>query len=336
MTMIPAAHNGEQMREKLLSNPKKLLGIAKRMGADVSSAEEIYYKLENNSYPAEKWFSKLDEMVDLIIVSIIEGLKGEFARQGLREFDVEKHFLSAMLDLRRCTPESIRRAQESIRIARTEAQRLDSVKKETVDAVLEIEKLLKEAKEAERVWSTRKEYQNLKEQVQEVLTSLDRKNYEMAHRMADITLEEARELRDTKFTSLRYAAKAGHVVGKLRGETQSQEIADYYKRLSTYLSTVKFLLEKEDYKTALLLARQTKHEAESFWPSDKTGVSTFVCPICFDIKCPNEYCNFHISPSPLVAETCRTYCKCGTLYHICCVQKGENLTCSSCHRPLKG
>ena len=147
--MIPAAHNGEQMRERLLSNPKKLLGIAKRMGADVSSAEEIYYKLEKNSYSAEKWFGKLDVMVDLIVVSIIEGLKVEFARQGLREFDVEKHFLSAMLDLRRCTPESIRRAQESIRIARTEAQRMDNVKKETVDAVLEIEKLLKEAKEAE-------------------------------------------------------------------------------------------------------------------------------------------------------------------------------------------
>ena len=278
----------------------------------------------------------MDEMVDLIVVSIIDGLKGEFARQGLREFDVDKHFLSAMLDLRRCTPESIRRAQESIRKARTEAQRLDDVKKETVDAVLETEKLLKEAKEAERVWSTRKDYHNMKEQVQEILAILDRKNYELAQKMADITLEKARELRDTKFTALRYAAKAGHVVGKLRSETQAPEIAEYYKRLSTYLSTVKFLLEKEDYKTALLLARQTKHEAENLWPADKTGVSTFVCPICFDIKCPNEYCNLHISPSPLVAETCRTYCKCGTLYHICCVQKGEDLTCSTCHRPLKG
>jgi hypothetical protein len=334
--MIPAAHNGEQMRERLLSNPKKLLGIAKRMGTDVTEAEEIYYNLENNSYTAEKWFGKLDEMVDLIVVSIIDGLKGEFARQGLREFDVEKHFLSAMLDLRRCTPESIRRAQESIRKARTEAQRLDEVKKETVDAVLESEKLLKEAKEAERVWSTRKDFQNLKEQVQEVLDILDTKNYELARKIADMTLEEAQELRDTKFIALRYAAKAGHVVAKLRSEIQTQEVAEHYKRLSTYLSTVKFLLEKEDYKTALLLARQTKHEAEGLWPVDKTSVSTHVCPICFDIKCPNEYCNLHISPSPLVAETCRTYCKCGTLYHICCVQKGEGLTCSSCHRPLKG
>lgn len=334
--MIPAAHNGEKMRERLLTNPKKLLGIAKRMGADVGPAEEIYYKLENNSYPAEQWFGKLDEMVDLIVVSIIDGLKGEFARQGLREFDVEKHFLSAMLDLRRCTPESIRRAQESIRLARTEAQRLDDVKKETVDAVLEIEKLLKEAREVERAWSTRKEYQQLKDQVQDILAILDTKNYEMAQKVASITLDGARELRDTKFTALRYAAKAGHVVAKLRSEKQPPSVAEAYKRLSTYLSTVKFLLEKEDYKTALLLARETKHEAESLWPSDKTGVSTFVCPICFDIRCPNEYCNFHISPSPLVAETCRTYCKCGTLYHICCVQKGENLTCSTCHRPLKG
>ena len=334
--MIPAAHNGEKMRERLLSNPKKLLGIARRMGADVTEAEDIYYKLENDSYSAENWFGKLDEMVDVIVVAIIDGLKGEFARQGLREFDVDKHFLSAMLDLRRCTPESIRRAQESIRKARTEAQRLDDVKKETVDAVLEIERLLKEAKEAERVWSTRKDYHDMKEQVQEILTILDKKNYELAQKIADITLEEAQDLRDTKFTALRYAAKAGHVVGKLRSETQVPEVAEYYKRLSTYLSSVKFLLEKEDYKTALLLARQTKHEAENLWPSDKTGVSTFVCPICFDIKCPNEYCNLHISPSPLVAETCRTYCKCGTLYHICCVQKGEDLTCSTCHRPLKG
>ena len=334
--MIPASQNGEKMKERLLTNPKKLLGIARRMGADVSEAEETYYNLENNTYSGEKWFGKLDEMVDIIVVSIIEGLKLEFARQGLREFDVEKHFLSAILDLRRCTPESIRRAQESIRVARTEAQRMDTLKKETVDAVLEIEKLLKEAKEAERVWSTRKEYQELKDHVQEILAILDQKNYEMAKRIADLTLEEAKELRDTKFTALRYAAKAGHVVAKLRSEKQPPSVSEAYKRLSTYLSTVKFLLEKEDYKTALLLARQTKHEAEGLWPSDKTSVSTFVCPICFDIKCPNEYCNFHISPSPLVAETCRTFCKCGTLYHICCIQKGEDLTCSTCHRPLKG
>lgn len=334
--MIPLGQNSEQMRERLLSNPKKLLGIAKRMGADVSQAEEIYYNLEQSSYTGEKWFGKLDEMVDLTVVAIIDGLKTEFARQGLREFDVEKYFLSAMLDLRRCTPESIRRAQESIRRARTEAQRLDDVKRHTVNAVLEIEKMLKEAADAERAWSTRREYEELKEQVQEILSILDTKNYDMAQRIADIALDHARELRDTKFKALRYAAKAGHVVAKLRSDKQPPNVAEAYKRLSTYLSTVKFLLEKEDYKTALLLAKQTKHEAESLWPPERTGLSTFVCPICFDIKCPNEYCNFHISPSPLVTETCRTYCKCGTLYHICCVQKGDELTCSTCHRPLKG
>ncbi|UCE36832.1 MAG: hypothetical protein JSW00_15175 [Thermoplasmata archaeon] len=330
------ALESKELREKILANPKRILNIAKNMGANVRHSEKLFDALMNDFLSADEWHSKLEEMIDLTSLAIIESLRAEFKKQGLGEFDVEKYFLRAMLQLKQSTPDSIKKAQESIKRAKTEAKRLQSAKKETLKITLEIEAMLKEAKEQNKARSPRNEYQKIAGGLKETLKVLDSGNYELALYMAKRLSKEAENLKDIKLIALRNAAKAGHVVSKVKGEDPGSLPSNALTKLNTFLSTIKYLLEEEDYQTATLLAREVKCEAEKFLPPDKVGISKYVCPICFDLNCPNVLCNLSISPSPLARETCRTYCTCGMLYHICCVQKGAHLTCVSCLRPLKG
>ena len=327
--------DGEDIKRKLLVNPKRILGIAKKMGADVRKADKLYNDLLYEPFYLDEWFDNLEKMLDLTVMAIMESLRMELRRQAQGKIDVEKHFLRAMMDLKRCTPESIRRAQDSIKRAKLEAKRLEKVRREASDTVSEIESMMKYAKEAGKAWSSRNDFLEIESSIERIMNALDMGNYEIALHMAKSSLEKAKELRDVKPTALRYAAKTGHIVGKLRADGHSVPKEEFI-RLNTLLTTLKGLLEGEDYRTALLLAREIKHEAEKYLPSDRTYTSSFVCPVCFDLICPNMYCNTSISPSPLVEETCRTYCKCGTYYHICCIQKGKDLTCVNCYRPLRG
>ncbi|UCG67974.1 MAG: hypothetical protein JSV09_09025 [Thermoplasmata archaeon] len=326
----------EAIKDKLLVNPKRILNIGKHMGANVARAERIYNELKYDSHFGDNWLSKLDEMVDIAVMAIIDSLRTEFRKQGLGEFDVEKYFLRAMLELKRGTPTSIKRAQESIKRAKTEAKRLEKIKKEALHTIFEIETILKETREESRTWLSENEYEKMENSLKEILKASERGNYELALHLAKTALRKSKELRDLKHIALRYAAKAGHVVGKVKSENPSSSPNETFSRLNNLLNMIKDFLADESYQTALLLAKEVKFEAEKLLPEDKIQINNFVCPLCFGTICPNSYCNLSISPSPLLEETCRTYCNCGTYYHICCVQKGENLTCPSCHKPLRG
>lgn len=336
LIIMMTAIDSRNMKEKLLANPKRILGIARNMGANVRRAEKLYNELKLDPSLGDEWLGKLEEVVDLAVVAIIDALRMEFRKQGLGEFDMEKHFLRAMLELKRGTPASIKRAQDSIKRARMEAKRLEKIKKEALKTIFEIEAMLKDTKEMGKAWASEDEYKKIEDSLKEILRASERRNYELALHLANTGLERVKELRDMKYIALRYAAKAGHVVGKVKAERASSSPNESFTRLNTFLSMIKHFIQEESYHTALLLAKEVKHEAEKLLPPDKTRISNFVCPLCFDTKCPNTYCNLSISPSPLMEETCRTYCSCGTFYHICCVQKGENLTCATCHKPLRG
>jgi hypothetical protein len=326
----------EAMRKKLLADPKKIIAMAKSMDASVESAEELFKELVKDPLPVKEWFEKFDKMMDLTVFGIIDALRSEFQEEGLGEFDLEKHFLRAMLDLRKCTPESLRRAEVSILKARMEGKKLEKIKREALEATLEIGALIKGTKGADKAWSSRNEYVKLEDSVDQILKALDQGKYELAQYLSTNALKKANELRELKLTALRYAAKAGHVVAKVKTEEQTTLPRGSFTRLNTFLSTIKYLLEEGDYQTAMVLAKGVKHEAEIILPPERTATVTFVCPICYGTKCPNEHCKMSISPSPLVHETCRTYCSCGTYYHICCVQKGQGLACIHCRKPLKG
>jgi hypothetical protein len=330
------AMQNEKVRNRLLANPKRILNIARNMGANVRRPEKIFRLLLNDDLQPDEWYIQLEEMISLTALAIIEAVRVEFRKQGLGEFDVEKYFLKAMLELKKCSPDSIKRAQDSIKRARLEAKRLQKAKKQTVRTTLEIEAILKETKKLTNTKTTNSEYKKIEESLKETLNLLDSGNYELSLHLSKSLLKNARDLKDIKLIALRNAAKAGHVVGKVKGEDPANLPKGTLTKLNTFLSTIKYLLEEKDYQTSIPLAKDVKREAVKFYPPDKLGISKFVCPICFDLNCPNAHCHFSISPSPIVEETCRTYCSCGTLYHICCVQKGENLTCISCYRPLKG
>ena len=135
---MPNESENNALKKDLLTNPKGILSIARRMGANVRKAEILFEEMLDEPHLEKEWFDKLNMLVDLTVTAIIETLRSEFKRQGMGEFDVEKHFLSAMLDLKRCTPESIRRAQESIKMAKAEVMRLAEIKRDVVDKVLEI------------------------------------------------------------------------------------------------------------------------------------------------------------------------------------------------------
>jgi hypothetical protein len=333
---MPVVVEGKEMRQRILANPKRVLNIAKNMGANVKHSEKIFDALLNDFFSPDEWHSKLEEMIDLTALAIIDSLRVEFKKQGLGEFDVDKYFLRAILELKQCTPDSIKRAQESIKLAKLEARRLQKAKKEALKTTLEIETMLKEAKELVRARSPRNEYRKIEGKLRETLKVLDSGNYELAQHMAQDLSEEAKQLKDMKLIALRNAAKAGHIVGKIKGNDPESLPSGALTKLNTFLSTIKYLLEEKDYQTATLLAKEVKREAEKHLPPERVGISKYVCPICFDLNCPHVHCNLSISPSPLARETCRTYCSCGTLYHICCVQKGEHLICVSCLKPLKG
>ncbi|UCE74151.1 MAG: hypothetical protein JSV56_00220 [Methanomassiliicoccales archaeon] len=326
----------DDMKKKILTNPNRILDMAKSMDANVERAEKIFDELMNNSLSVKEWFDKLEEMMDLTVMAIIDALQSEFHDQGLGEYDLEKYFLRAMWNLKRCTPESVKRAEEAIDRAKLEAKRLENIKKEALDTTLEIGAMLKDTKGEGEPWSLRNEYLKVEDSVEHILSALDRGNFELAQYLAKNAFEKAKELREMKLTALRYAAKAGHIVAKVKTEEQSTLPKGSFHRLNTFLSTIKYLLEEGDYQTAMILAKGVKHEAEILLPPERTGTVVYVCPICFDTKCPNSHCNMSISPSPLIHETCRTYCLCGTYYHICCVQKAEELVCVNCHKPLKG
>lgn len=336
--MMPITTDSGDIKEKLLANPKRVLSIAKNMGVDVTRVERIYDDLVNDSFLGDEWFGRLEDMVDLAVNAIIDALKMEFRKQGLEEFDVEKYFLNAMLELKRGTAGSIRKAQDYIKIAKMEAKRQENMKKGALRTIYEIETLLKETKEVDKAWAPENEYTKMESSLKEILGASERRNYELAQFLANAALERVKELRDVKYFALRYAAKSSHIVGKVKSEKLSPSLDSNENiiRLNTLLSTIKHFLEQESYQTALLLAKEVKNEAEKLLPSDKTRISNYICPLCFSIDCPNPYCNLSISPSPLLEETCRTYCNCGTLYHICCVQKGNTLICASCRNPLKG
>ncbi len=333
---MPVMVDGKEIRQSILANPRRVLNIAKNMGANVKYPEKLFSALMNDQFGPDEWHSKLEELIDLTALAIIDSLRVEFKKQGLGEFDVDKYFLRAMLELKQCTPESIKRAQDSIKLAKLEARRLQKAKKEAVKTTLEIEAMLKESKELVRTRSPRDEYQKIEGKLKETLKVLDSGNYELALHLANELSNEANQLKDMKLIALRNAAKAGHIVGKIKGENPESLPSGALTKLNTFLSTIKYLLEEKDYQTATLLARQVKREAEKHLPPERVGISKYVCPICFDLNCPHSHCNLSISPSPLARETCRTYCSCGTLYHICCVQKGEHLICVSCLKPLKG
>lgn len=326
----------EEERKNLLSDPKKIIAMAKSMDVNVESAEDLFNELLKDPLPVKEWFEKFDKMMDITVFGIIDALRTEFQEEGLGEFDMEKHFLRAMLDLRKCTPESLRRAEVSILKARTEGKRLEKIKREALEATLEIGTMLKGAKGNDKAWSSKNEYVKLEDSVDQILKALDQGKYELAQYLSQNALKKARELKELKLTALRYAAKAGHVVAKVKAEEEANLPKGSFTRLNTFLSTIKYLLEEGDYQTAMVLAKGVKHEAEILLPPERTATVTFVCPICYDTKCPNEHCRMSISPSPLIHETCRTYCSCGTYYHICCVQKGTGLECVNCRKPLKG
>jgi hypothetical protein len=328
--------DSEEMKKKLLADPEKILKMAQSMDADVRKAREIFEDLMNIPLPVNEWFERFDKMMDLTVFGIIDALRSEFQDEGLGEFDLEKHFLRAMLDLRKCTPESLRKAEVSILKARMEAKRLEKIKRESLDATLEIGALIKGSKGAKKAWSSQTEYNKLEDSVELILEALDQGKYELAHYLSKISLEKAKKIKELKLSALRYAAKAGHVVAKVKSEEPTALPRGSFTRMNTFLSTIKYLLEEGDYQTALVLAKGVKHEAEILLPPTRTGTVPFVCPICYDTKCPNEHCNVSISASPLVGETCRTYCTCGTYYHICCVQKGEELICINCKLALNG
>jgi hypothetical protein len=334
--IVALSIDSDMIKEKLLANPKRVLSIAKNMGTNVSRAERIYDELTNDSNLGDEWLNKLEEMVDLAIIAIIDDLRTEFKNQGLGEFDVEKYFLKAMWELKRGTPGSVKMAQDSIKRAKVEAKKQEQIKKEALSIIFEIETILKETREVGKAWSSENNILKMEASLREILKASERGNYELALHLANAALGKLKDLRDIKFTALRYAAKAGHVVGKAKAENPSSSSNDIITRLNTLLSTIRYLLEEENYPTALLLAKEVKREAEKLLPPDKTRISNFICPLCFNTKCPNPYCNLSISPSPLLEETCRTWCSCGTFYHICCLQKGEDITCASCHNPLKG
>jgi hypothetical protein len=333
---MEASVDSKEMRKKLLADPQKIISMAKSMDANVKAAEEIFRDLHNDALPVKEWFEKFDKMMDLTVFGIIDALRLEFQEEGLGEFDLEKHFLRAMLDLRKCTPESLRKAEVSILKARMEGKKLEKIKRESLEATLEIGSLLKDSQGTESTWSSKSEYIKLEDSVDHILKALDEGKFELAQYISKSAIRKANELRDLKLTALRYAAKAGHVVAKVKAEEHSTLPRGSFTRLNTFLSTIKYLLEEGDYQTAMVLAKGVKHEAEILLPPERTGTVTFVCPICYDTKCPNEHCKMSISPSPLVHETCRTYCTCGTYYHICCVQKGEDLVCINCQKALKG
>jgi hypothetical protein len=259
--------------------------------------------------------------------------KTEFQKKGLEGYDVERHFSDAVTELKKGTSSSIRKAKKSFSHGKSEADRLKVMRDDALDMVLEIEDILDDVEPLCTSWSTRNEYDKIKASVEEGLRALDWGNYELALKMSRSTVERARELRDIRHRALRSSAKASHMVRKVRKEATSSKSKEL-KKFDSLLSTIRHLLEKEDYKTAQLLAKEVKHEAEMLLPPGKTGDCAFVCPICFDTKCPNTYCGSEISPSMLVEDTCRTYCQCGTFYHICCIQEKENLTCVSCYIPL--
>jgi hypothetical protein len=333
---MESAVDTEKMRKKLLEDPKKIIAMARSMDASVDSAVDIFKELSQQTLPVKEWFEKFDKMMDITVFGIIDSLRSEFSEEGLGEFDLEKYFLRAMLDLRKCTPDSLRRAEVSILKARMEGKRLEKIKREALEATLEIGALIKGSKTSSKAWSSKTEYVKLEDSVDQILKALDQGKYELAQYLSTNALERANQLKELKLTALRYAAKAGHIVAKVKVEEPQTLPAGSYTRLNTFLSTIKYLLEEGDYQTALVLAKGVKHEAEILLPPEKTATVSFVCPICYDTKCPNEHCRMSISPSPLVHETCRTYCSCGTYYHICCVQKGQELKCSSCGNPLKG
>jgi hypothetical protein len=150
----------------------------------------------------------------------------------------------------------------------------------------------------------------------------------------DIGRESVIDSQDLKLRALRYAAKAGYVVHRLRSEEPYPEEDTVFRNFNGLLMDVKCLLEAKDYGKAMQLAKKIKHDAEQLLLPDKTGQQSHICPICFDTVCPHPHCNTSIIPSSLEGDTCRTYCHCGAIYHICCIQKGEYLTCIKCHEPL--
>jgi hypothetical protein len=277
---------------------------------------------------------RADQIIDLVVIGIMDILKIEFKRMGLEGYDVEAHFMSMIMDLKQGTSESIGRAQRSLKQGKSEAERLKNIKDEILDMVLEVEDILDDIEPLCKGWSTKKEYGKIKSSVEESLKALDWGNYELALQMSRSTMERAKELRDIKPLALRSAAKAGHIVKKVRKEKPSIASETELGKFDNLLSSIKHLVEKEDYRTALLLSKEVKHEAEMLFPPDKTGVSNFVCPICFDTRCPDVHCGLDITPSILTEENCRTHCDCGTFYHICCVQEKDNFICVTCHTPL--
>lgn len=333
--MLMSISDQEEMaKENLLEKSQRILSMAKEMGVDVRSAEKLFDDLSKNSFPKDKVIRRTDQIIDLVVIGIMDILKTEFIRYGLEGYDVEAHFMGTIMDLKHGTSESIGRAQKSLTQGKSEAERLKNIKDETLDMVLEVEDILDDIEPLCRGLSTKKEYGRIKASVEESLKALDWGNYELALQMSRSSMERAKELRDIKPLALRSAAKAGHIVKKVRKEKASLATEAEFNKFDTLLSSIKHLLEKEDYRTALLLSKEVKHEAEMLFPSDKTGVSTFVCPICFDTKCPDVHCGLDITPSILTEETCRTHCDCGTFYHICCVQEKDNFICVSCYTPL--
>jgi hypothetical protein len=326
-----AIHQSNQMNE-LLGRPEGFVSDSAKRRIASSADRVLRYLLFCDEFPltdSVRGTTSFDE-------DFADRGKIDSRGRSLREFDLEKHFLRAMLDLRKCNPESLRRAEVSILKARMEGKRLERIKREALEATLEIGSLLKGAKGNDKAWSSKNEYVKLEDSVDQILKALDQGKYELAHYLSRNALQKAGELKELKLTAFRYAAKAGHVVAKVKAEEQTTLPKGSFTRLNTFLSTIKYLLEEGDYQTAMVLAKGVKHEAEILLPPERTATVTFVCPICYDTKCPNEHCRMSISPSPLVHETCRTYCSCGTYYHICCVQKGTNLECVNCRKPLKG
>lgn len=329
---IPALK--EREKKKHLEKAKMLLKIAGVVGADLSIIKEDMKIILEEVHTTQELIAKVDEIIDMTIEIIINTITEDLSRHDLDPEDVEDYFLKARVELKKSSLEGARNAQRLLKEARTKAQELKAKRDKVEEMITGIKEVLKEVQGQNISGSALDEYETIIMLLKSTVQLSTAGEFETAELFGEETIKRANKLRDLRPRSIRYSAKAGHIVGRVKVDGIGNASERDLVILNTLLATIKYMLEREEYHTAFLLAREVKREAEKLLPTDKTGVSSYACPICFGYICPNPYCNESIAPSPLSHETCRTYCQCGAFYHICCLQRDPKFLCVYCFESL--
>jgi hypothetical protein len=317
----PPEYPATKSKGGVLHSSDTLISLAQRIGIDTSAEKAMLDQAFAMTDPAEVYHIEREILASLsekIIAHVIKDMK----KRTLVTEEIEHMLRSAKADYLLATPESLARAEETIRKAMQKAETIRSQYLETKKRLDEILDILSSGRfTSERM---KIHHEKMMKQIEDAIDLL----------LEDKIYHADNLLRSVSDDLLRFVAlqeRAKHALDKailLLQELSELGMKQEVSRMEKILISSKVLIDAEEFESAYTAANSIIYLAKEHLPESRQGAWEYVCPICFSEVCPD--CGLKINGG----ARCHLGCECGTGYHLCCISRHANFPCVTCGKIL--